>query len=207
MNQCPCLSQKHWGMFSTLLGSLLIGLPIIPLPASAMPSSMQNPCPGIYYEEPHNSTRLVPKGCPPNSATQILIEQGRISGDQYDQSGSVNVLQPPLPETRQPAIATITPAAGKVDVRLKNDTNAQIWYQAVGYTERRVLTGENEVVLRNLPTPVTITMVRQDGGLLKVMPMSNSQSGVLSISLDETTNLNGNRGALRIQRDGQVFLN
>jgi hypothetical protein len=60
--------------------------------------------------------------------------------------------------------------------------------------------------LRGLPTPVTITLVRQDGGLVKVMPMSTSE-GMLSVSLDETTNFDDNQGVLRIQRDGQVFLN
>jgi len=43
----------------------------------------------------------------------------------------------------------------------ENNTNAPVSYEAIGYTQRRFLGGE-ETVLRNLPTPVTVTFVRQD---------------------------------------------
>ena len=54
---------------------------------------------------------------------------------------------------------------------------------------------------------MTITTVRQDEGLLDVVPISTSEGGMLEVSLDESTNLADNLGALRIQTDGQVFLN
>lgn len=63
------------GLVSTICGSLLMGL-VVPLAASAVPASKVNPCPGIYYEEPYNSTRLVPQGCRPNTATQRLQTGG-----------------------------------------------------------------------------------------------------------------------------------
>jgi hypothetical protein len=94
-----------------------------------------------------------------------------------------------------------------VDVKLKNNTNAFVSYQAVGYTRRRFLVAGEEIVLQDLPTPVTILTVRQDKGLLNVVPTSASEGGMLKVSLDESSNLDNNRGALRIQRDGQVFLN
>lgn len=201
-------NQKIFRRWGAILGSSLFGLAMTPLAATAAPGNQQNPCPGIYYEEPYNSTRLVPLGCPPNAATRLLIEQGRISGSQYRSSGSqVNVIQNPSPGTRQNVIATINPVDGRVTVQLKNDTNAQIFYQAVGYTDRRLLAGGNEITLQNLPTPVTITMTREDGGLLEVTPATNEQLGTLSISLDETTNFDVSRGTLRIQRNGQVFVN
>lgn len=40
-----------------------------PISIPTATSAYLNPCPGIYYEEPFNSTRAVPQGCPANSAT------------------------------------------------------------------------------------------------------------------------------------------
>jgi uncharacterized protein YsxB (DUF464 family) len=117
------------------------------------------------------------------------------------------VIQPPLPEERAPVVANVMPMNGMVSVKLKNNTNAIVSYEAVGHTQRRFLPGGEEVVLQNLPTPVTITMVRQDEGLLEVMPVSASEQGLLEVGLDEETTLDSNQGVLRIQRDGQVFLN
>lgn len=103
---------------------------------------------------------------------------------------------------------TVTPTAGKVSVKLKNNTNARISYQAIGYTEPRSLAVGEEIVLQNLPTPVTITAVREDRGVLEIIiPVSGSETEMLAVSLDETTNFNDNQGVLRIQRNGQVFLN
>lgn len=190
-----------------ILGGVLIGLPYIPS-VSAAPSSVLNPCPRIYYEEPYNSTRIVPSGCPPNSVTRLLQERTPAqSGNSQDRSSVAIPVQPPLPKTRSNAIAKVMPMDGKVDVRLENNTNAKISYQVIGDTEPRILLGREATVLRNLPTPVTITVVRQDGGLLRVVPLSPSKQGVLEVSLDEAKSLGNNQGALRIQQDGQVFLN
>ncbi|HEY9668227.1 MAG TPA: hypothetical protein V6C91_15555 [Coleofasciculaceae cyanobacterium] len=218
MNKPNPKSQKPVGLVSAICGSLLIGLPAIPLAASAVPASKVNPCPGIYYEEPFNSTRLVPQGCPPNAATQRVqtggIPNRAVTTDQEiftepltPAPPPVGVIQPPLPETRSNAIALIAPINGKVDVKLKNNTNAIISYEAIGHTQRRFLAAGEETVLQNLPTPVTITTVRQDKGLVDVIPVSSSQPGMLEVSLNESKNLDDNLGALRIQRDGQVFLN
>lgn len=209
MNQQNLKTTKHIGLLGSIFGGLLIGLSVTPLAASAAPSSVLNPCPRIFYEEPHNNRVLVPQGCPPNAAT--LRQQGQVSGEQTTPvapgATGVTPIQPPLPETRQNPIATITPTAGTVDVRIKNNTNATVSYQAIGHTEPRSLAGREEIVLQGLPTPVTITMVREDGGLLQVQPTSDSPEGVLTVLLDETTNFNNSRSALRIQQDGQVFLN
>jgi hypothetical protein len=211
MNQQNLKTTKQLGLLGTIFGSLLIGLPVIPLAASAAPSSALNPCPGIFYEEPHNNRVLVPQGCPPNAATLRLTQQGQVSGEQTvpvaPNVTGVTPIQPPLPETRQNPIAIITPTTGTVDVRLRNNTNARVSYQAIGHTEPRLLAGREEIVLQGLPTPVTITMIREDGGLLQVQPTSTSEEGILTVLLDETTNINNSRSALRIQKDGQVFLN
>lgn len=198
--------KKTPKILQIICGSLLIGLPSIPLAASATPLSTLKSCPGIYYEEPYNSNVRVLQGCRPNAASQRLDGQ-RLGQNMVPPARQTNVTQPPLPERRQTSIATVTPMAGKVSVKLTNSTNAPISYQAIGHTESRMLARGAEIVLQNLPTPVTVTMVRVDGGLLKVKPMSSSQTGMLEVSIDETPNLNDNQGVLRIQPDGQVFLN
>jgi hypothetical protein len=186
-------------LLGALSGSLLVSLPMIPLAASAQSRSILNPCPRIYYEEPFNSTRIVPEGCPPNEATRLLeLPRG---------TSTTEVIQPPLPSSRSNPIANLKLTDGKVDVRLKNDTNIPLYYTAIQHTQRRVLPAGEETVLQSLPTPVTITVTRPDGWLLEVMPMDTPQPGLLAITLDETTNFDNNLGALRIQADGQVFLN
>jgi hypothetical protein len=205
MNQHNPKIKKPAGLVSAICGSVLIGLPAIPLAASAMPASRVNPCPGIYYEEPFNSTHFAPQGCPPNAAVRQFGVQGLTPNRTLPPAPTS--ITPPLPEVRSNAIATVTLMDGKVDVKLKNNTNAFVSYQALGHTGRRFLIAGEEIVLQNLPTPVTITTVRQDKGLLDVIPVSNSQPGMLEISLNESSNLDDNLGALRIQRDGQVFLN
>lgn len=191
---------------SFISGTLLIGLPVIPLAASATPLATLKSCPGIYYEEPYNSNVRVPQGCQPNAASQRLNQQ-RLSQNMVPPVRPTTVTQPPLPKTTQSPIATVTPMAGQVSVKLINGTNTPISYQAIGHTESRMLARGAEIVLQNLPTPVTVTMVRVDGGLLKVKPMSSSQTGMLAVSINETANLDDNQGVLRIQPDGQVFLN
>jgi len=75
-----------------------------------------------------------------------------------------NVIQPPFPKTTQAALATVIPMAGEAIVKLTNSTNAQISYRAIGHTESPMLAGGADIVLQNLPTPLTVTMVREDGG-------------------------------------------
>ncbi len=205
--------RKNIKTWKKLLSGFAVLIPFLPLAAFAVPkrpNPKRNPCPKIYYEEPYNNKILVPAGCTPNAATT----RWKKTGQAVDQSinivkpdTDVNVIQPPIPENRANAIATIKPMMGKVSVMLKNDTNARISYQAVTHTEVRYLEGGGEVTLRDIPTPVTITMVREDKGLLRVMPMSTEEDGMLTITLDEETKFDNNQGVLRIQEDGQVFLN
>ncbi|MBD2344519.1 hypothetical protein [Anabaena subtropica] len=78
--------RKSTELFSAVCGGLLIGISAIPQSVSAQqpvyqqptvqPSSQVNPCPRIFYEQPHNNRVAVPQGCPPNAFTQRLIEQG-----------------------------------------------------------------------------------------------------------------------------------
>lgn len=192
-----------------IFGSLLVGAPVA---TEAVSAQATNPCPGIYYEEPFANRILVPEGCPPNAATE---RQAGMRDSRFEPMTPGTVTTPgadlprviPSPEMRSEPIAMVTPADGMVSVKLINNTNAMITYEAVGHTERRTLSGSEEVTLTELPTPVTLTMVRQDNGFLTV-EAEESDSGMLVLSLDEeSTFIDANQGVVEIQEDGEVFLN
>jgi hypothetical protein len=138
----------------------------------------------------------VPDTVPPNTTLEPRVQDPEPTG-----------AMPPLPENRAEPVARVTPVNGQVDVRLSNNTNALITYEAVSFTQRRTLAAGETIVLQDLPTPVTITMVRQDRGFLEVVPVPASESGLLEVTLDEAQDLDDNQGVLRIQSDGQVYLN
>jgi hypothetical protein len=194
---------------TTIFGGLLIGLPVIPLAVSAQTRPVPSRCPGVYYEEPWNSTVITPEDCPPNAVTERFLEEGRLPARQADTQTSPERTQQPLPEERSEPVATVIPTEGTLNVRVKNNTNAVVRYQAIGYTDYRPLAGGEETILRNIPLPATIAFARQDDGFVRVTPISSSdQEGMLEVSLDEdATPGDSNQGVLRIQADGQVFLN
>lgn len=207
-------------LFRLRLGSLILGLPAIAIAAiTTVPvasAQLRNPCPQLYYEEPFNSDRAVPAGCPPNAATQRLIDQGRVpaspivsppSNGSIDSTAppAIDSATPPLPETVQNVIATVTPVSGAVDVVLQNETNTPITYQALQSTDQRTLAAGAEVVLQGLPTPTTINLIRPDGGFIRVAAVPNQEPGRLSLSLNATGNLGENVRSLQIQADGQVL--
>ncbi|CEJ42939.1 hypothetical protein [Umezakia ovalisporum] len=168
---------------------------------------VMNPCPRIYYEEPFNSRNVVPQGCPPNARTQQLISQGIPPSQAVSAPPPVNVIQPPLPEQQQPPSAKIALANGRVDIRLVNDTGAEVTYQVVGDTPARSLEGKSNTMLRDLNAPVTMTFFREDGGLLQVTPQPSEKTGMMVVKLNETTNLEEDTKTVQIQEDGKVFLN
>ena len=152
--------------------------------------------PALYEDTGVSSERVEPLSGTPNEPVAPL------PGD-ADTPASV----PPLPEERSEPVAMVMPMDGQVSVMLKNNTNALITYEAIGDTQRRYLEGGEETMLQGLPLPLTLTMVRQDDGFIEVVPVT-SESGMLEISLDEETEpLDENQGVVRIQEDGQVFVN
>jgi hypothetical protein len=203
------LQQKHRPVNWAGLG-VLATLSIAALPAIAQPTSVLNPCPGIYYEPPFDSTRAVSQDCPPNTATlrqqaapAVPLPQPEVAPP----ASSANPIQPLLPGEVSDPIANITPLNGTANVRLRNDTNTNINYQAIGYTETRTLASGEEVVLRDLPLPVTVTLVRPDNGSLQITPLASTTPDSLSLSSSEAPGVGEVQGALNIQQDGQVFLN
>jgi hypothetical protein len=166
-----------------------------------------NPCPRIYYEEPFNSRNVVPQGCPPNALTQQLQARGINPEQMIPPRPPVSVTQPPLPREQQQPSAKIALVNNQVNIRLINDTGAEVTYEVVGDTPPRSLEGKSNVMLRGLNAPVTLTLYRNDGGLIQVIPQPTSTQGMLEVRLDETTNVGQDKGTVRIQEDGTVFLN
>ncbi|MEM9155207.1 MAG: hypothetical protein AAGB13_09250 [Cyanobacteria bacterium P01_F01_bin.33] len=130
-----------------------------------------------------------------------------------DRAVSPSVSEPPLfvaapsPEQRQVAAAKVAPVAGEVSVELVNMTYADVNYQLLGHTQVRTLPGRSAVTLRGADVPTTLTFQRQDAGLLSVIPQTSNKDGLLSISLDETLDLEQSRVVMTVEPSGEVFLN
>jgi hypothetical protein len=101
-------------------------------------------------------------------------------------------------------VTTIPETEGTINVIVKNNTNAAIDYQAMGFTENQTLEGGEEHTLRGLPVPVVIRAARQDDGFVTTEPMVN-ENGVLEVALDEAGERN--IGVVRIEEDGEVYIN
>jgi hypothetical protein len=193
------LSNLNLSKSAAILCGSLIGLSITSLAANAVPKV--NPCPKIYYEEPHNSTRISPVGCPPNEATKAQLDRPTLP--------LVTLTPKPVQSSiirEQIAIATVTPQSGQINMRLRNTMQTMLTYQALGETSPRSLGGGEEILLQNLPLPMTLTLNRTDGGLVKVVPMSNQKEGVLGISITEASGLSDSQLNLLVQSEGQVYV-
>ncbi|MEH2435618.1 MAG: hypothetical protein V7K25_15450 [Nostoc sp.] len=235
--------RKSAELFGAICGGLLITLPAIPQALAQQSVTQQstpkvNPCPRIFYEEPHNSQVVVPQGCPPNAITQRLAAQGLLPvpatpsqeqtrlgvGGEAPQSGVTPSQPAPNDQSQQPSTGavstdqqllqprqtpstTIALANGTVNVRLINDTGANVTYQVIGDTAPRSLQGKYNVTLQGLRAPITVTFEREDGGQLIVTPQASSETGTLEVRFKEATNAAQGRSAMRIERNGSVFLN
>ena len=93
-------------------------------------------------------------------------------------SSESQVIQTPLPSAQESPVAMVLPVDNQVTIRLMNDTNTPVTYQVIGDTGERTLSGSGEVSLLDLPTPITLTFVRSDGGLLQVQPQFSADAGV-----------------------------
>ncbi|NEQ20891.1 MAG: hypothetical protein F6K28_17005 [Microcoleus sp. SIO2G3] len=179
------LSTKNLRVFGVIFGSLLLGVSAIPLASQAIPVPQVNPCLSLSPEALANQGR------------------GNIAGENCT---VVAQATPPLPEELQPPSATVVLVDGTVNIRLVNQTYTDITYQVVGDTEPRTLSGRDDVTLRTLKAPVTVTFQRPDRGLLLVSPEA-SEAGSLEVTLTETTDLDVDKSAMTIQETGDVFLN
>ncbi len=146
-----------------------------------------NPNPNIFREAPYNRFQ----GALTNPSTPVVQDSGVQTS----------------PRQQLSPIATITPKNGTVDVRLINNTGANVTYQVIGDTAPRSLQRKSNALLRSLSVPTTVTFYREDGGLLTVTPQITPQQGILEVTLRETTAVGRDRGVMRITENGGVFLN
>ncbi len=211
-----------------LISSILAGIPLMALPASSQ-VIIEPICPGLYYQEPWNDIIEPPAGCPANEK-ELYTNQSELYDPEpdiddyeaYDREPDRDDFQvydpepdylepntrvvPPLPEVLNDPVAFINPSDdGTVDIKIDNDSNALVTYQVLGHTDERWLEGNEEIMLTDVPTPVTVTIIREDNGLLEFMT-SGSDSHYLEVTLDDDTMFDDVQGVVRIQPSGEVFL-
>lgn len=163
--------------FKVICGSLVLGLPLISLMATAQPITRVK------------QSEAAKKICLPETetpTTQTSVNSQNVSAAQAQATANFNA-------RNQSQILNIT---------LINQTNASVCYQALKYTGQRNLSGQSEITLKNLPTPITVTMFREDGGLLRIISKRKAQS--LTVTLEETTDLANDKQALTISEDGRL---
>ncbi|MBW4622018.1 MAG: hypothetical protein KME17_22020 [Cyanosarcina radialis HA8281-LM2] len=178
----------------SLPGTISIGILLVVMGGLVTPSLAQTICrPPTSTQPGQNSDRTAEILTIPNSTTLNAPDSG--------------VLQPPLPEEQMKAAANVELVGGKINVMLKNNTNAPLTYQVMGHTSTRTLLGRKAVVLQDLPAPVTINMNRNDGGLLVVTPAASDRPGMLNVTLDGTNTLSSQQSTISINNVGQVLLN
>ncbi|WP_414518167.1 hypothetical protein [Nostoc sp. PCC 9305] len=217
--------RKSSKLFGALCGGLLISLPAIPQALAQESTVKLNPSPSIFSEPPYNRSQspvspesgvIPPRPVPPaeGQVSPVPPQPGArpprpIPGDRTQQPSPPTVSndQQPLVEPRQAPSATIALTNGMVNIRLVNDTAAKITFQVIGDTAPRSLEGKSNVTLQALKAPVTVTFERQDGGQLIVTPQGSSEPGSLEVTFKEATNAAQGRSAMRIERNGSVFLN
>ncbi|MEH2196407.1 MAG: hypothetical protein V7K98_27720 [Nostoc sp.] len=217
--------RKCAELFGAICGGLLISLPAIPHALAQDSTPKLNPSPSIFSEPPYNRSQApvppVPGAKPPRPVPPV---EGQVSPmppgpgakpprpvprdrSQQPSPRAVSTDQPQLLQPRQTPSATIALTNGTVNVRLVNDTAANVTFQVIGDTAPRSLQGKSNVILQGLKAPVTVTFERIDGGQLIVTPQASSEPGSLEVTFKEATNASQGRSALRIERNGSVFLN
>jgi len=104
-------------------------------------------------------------------------------------------------------VAIVPPVSGEVNVRLKNETYADVNYQLLGHTKLRTLPGRTTITLQGADVPTTLTLQRLDSGLLDIEPTEVDDEGTLTLTLRETLDFEESKVVMTIEPSGQVFLN
>jgi hypothetical protein len=173
------MNLNNIGDFFAPSSIILMGLAGFAAPTLAATTSLTNPC------QPSQRSSKLP----------VLVSE----------TTTVDTLQPLTSPVEPTPIGTVQLQAGKVNVQLKNMTDTDITYQAIGHTQQRTLVGQTDLVLRDLPAPVTITFLRPDAGFVRVTMVANPGSDILVLVLDEATGLNDSQISVRVQSNGNVL--
>lgn len=114
----------------------------------------------------------------------------------------------PLPEERQLPDARVTPSSqGLISITLINRINSAITFEVIDDTDQRRLAGDRVTQLRNLSLPITLTLHREDGGLLRILTRQQGPANSLEVYLDAEIDLGQDRSTITVERNGAVFLN
>ena len=165
-----------------------------------------NPCPSIFYESRYIQAGIrPPAGCPaapplqPGSTTETTPAPPRPGAEMAPPTQPGAVIQPPAPEELQSPASSVMPMNGMVNVKLINQTGDPITYQVLGDTNQRRLPGRDNITLQGLKTPINLTFQRPNGALLRVVPQTSGEQGMLEVVLEETTYLSFYKNAMTIQ--------
>ncbi len=113
----------------------------------------------------------------------------------------------PAPEAQFIPRARVELKGDRLNIMLVNKTNAAISYQAVGDTQVRTLPGRGTVMLQGLRVPTTLTLDRQDSGLLQVTPKQSQKApGTIEVTLETNTDLGTDSPTMRVEENGSIFL-
>lgn len=174
MNMQNLSLKKIW---TVAMGGALLSLPAA---LAAKPAAAQvNPCPSIYMEY-----GIMREGCSVYGATPMA--------------------QPTVGSPAGNAIASVGLAEGTFDVRIINETNSQVNYEAVVATGDRLLPQGAEAVLRGLEPPTSLMFFQEDSGLVSVEV--ETMDDMLQITLTPAGRIGEDESVVRVQEDGQVYV-
>lgn len=212
------LSISQLAMVGFVSGSA--SLVIAPFNKAAFSQDNAPNCPGIFYREPFTNRVAAPVGCPTTEYQQRFQVSETAVPEAVTPDPAVAapmvtdpIVNPPvgasgvpLPESRAQAVVIASPINNQLNLSLVNNTGALVTYEVLGDTQPRELMPDESAMLQDLPLPKTVTLVRPDAGLLDIAGES-MEDGMLQISLSAETRLDNTQGVIRIQPDGQVFVN
>ena len=186
-----------------------------PSQSSAKINFALNPNPNIFQEAPYNSSSIL-------LAEKLRTKQGEasvnpdaespepsqgetpVNPDAESQEPSQSEVKP-WSEAQENRIALVKAINGQFNIRLMNTTNTEVTYELVGHTNQRQLTGNTNFLLQDIAMPVTVTVLREDGGLIRVTPKP-AAPGILELRLDEALNLDQDRRAVRVREGGSLLI-
>lgn len=156
--------------------------------------------PSVFWEAPYNRSLLLLA----KSLRLTKQLQTPANSDIENQAPSEPEIKP-WSEAQENRKALVKAINGQFKIRLMNSTNTAVTYELIGHTNQRQLTGNTSFMLQNLAMPVTVTVLRADGGLVKIIPRP-AAPGILELRLDEALNLDQDRRAVRVRKGGSLLV-
>ncbi len=170
-----------------------------PSQSSVKLTSALNPNPNNFQEAPYNYSLLL-------LAKKLQTKQVETQVKQDAESQETNQsAEKPWSEAQENRKALVKAINGQFNIRLTNTTNTEVTYELVGHTNQRQLTGNTNFLLQDIAMPVTVTVLREDGGLIRVTPIP-AAPGILELKLDEALNLDQDRRAVRVREGGSLLI-